>query len=69
VNADDERRSRTPFQPSLATPAEVAAEPAPYPVRSVDHTQEVLFDDWQLRLRRNLARRSDGRWEPLSYWR
>ena len=69
MTADEERRSKTPAQPSLATPAQVAAEPAPFPSRSQGETEEVLYVDWQRRLTRNLARRSDGRWEPLSYWR
>ena len=66
---DEERRSRTPFQPALATPSQVASEPPPFPVQSATHTEEVFFADWQRRLSRNLSRRSDGRWEPLSYWR
>jgi hypothetical protein len=69
MNEDEGRRSRTPFQPPLATPAQVAAEPSAFPVQSKGDTEEVFFTDWQKRLTRNLARRSDGRWEPLSYWR
>ena len=66
---DEERRSRTPFQPALATPAQTAAEPEPFPTRPANDTEEVFFADWQRRLCRNLSRRSDGRWEPLTYWR
>jgi len=69
MTADEERRSNTPAQPALATPAQVAAEPAPFPSRSEGDTEEVFFADWQNRLTRNLSRRSDGRWEPLTYWR
>ena len=69
MTADEERRSRTAPQPSLATHAQVAAEKPPFPLRSEGDTEEVFYTDWQLRLARNLARRSDGRWEPLSYWR
>jgi hypothetical protein len=69
MSDDEERRRNTSFQPSLATPAEVAAEPRPFPQRSKDDSEEVFYDDWRLRLERNLSRRSDGRWDPLSYWR
>lgn len=67
--SDEERRSRISFQPSLATPADGAAEPSAFPARSTDDTEEIFFADWQQRLTRNLSRRSDGHWEPLSYWR
>ena len=69
MTPDDERRSRTPVQPSLATHAEGMAEPPPFPLRVDGDTEEIFFADWQRRLSRNLSRRSDGRWEPLSYWR
>ena len=51
---------------ALATPAEVAAEPAPFPVKTAAEPFETCYDDWRERLRRNLSRRSDGRWEPLT---
>jgi hypothetical protein len=69
MTPDQERRSRVSFQPSLATPAEGAAEPPAFPVRAEGHTEEIFYSDWQQRLNRNLFRRSDGHWEPLSYWR
>ena len=28
---------------------------------------EAAYPDWRRRLTRNLARRSDGRWDPLTY--
>jgi hypothetical protein len=67
--SDDDRRSQLPVQPSLATHAEGIAETSPFPHRAEGQTEEVFFPDWQRRLSRNLSRRSDGRWEPLSYWR
>jgi hypothetical protein len=69
MTADDERRNNTAFQPSFATPAKGAAEPPPFPLRPAGDVREYFFADWQQRLSRNLSRRSDGRWEPLSYWR
>jgi hypothetical protein len=68
-SSDDERRRHLPVQPSLATHADGGAEPPPFPARKEGQTEEVFFSDWQRRLSRNLSRRSDGRWEPLSYWR
>ena len=60
-----ERRSllRSP----TATPAEVAAEPAPFPSRTAAAPIETFFVDWRRRLNRNLSRRSDSRWEPLTW--
>lgn len=49
-----------------ASPAEVAAEPTTFPVMSADFPVESFFPDWRSRLARNLARRSDSRWEPLT---
>ena len=56
-------RARSP----LATPEELAAEPAAFPRVTVELPVETAFADWRERLSRNLARRSDGRWEPLTY--
>ena len=56
-------RARVP----LATPAELANEPAAFPRVTAERPIETAFGDWRERLRRNLARRSDGRWEPLTY--
>ena len=56
------RGARSP----LATQEAIALEPAPFP-RPVDaESEETSFADWRLRLTRNLSRRSDGRWEPLT---
>ena len=49
-----------------ATPAQVAEEPAPFPTKTVDAPVETFFLDWRRRLNRNLSRRSDSRWEPLT---
>jgi hypothetical protein len=50
-----------------ATPQEVSREPAPFPSTTIDLSAETGFPDWRRRLLRNLARRSDSRWEPLTY--
>lgn len=50
----------------LATQEEIAREPAPFPSTTADEAEETGFADWRQRLRRNLSRRSDGRWEPLT---
>lgn len=60
---DDRSRRRQP----TAWPEKVAAEPAPFPVKTVDLPIESFFSDWRRRLARNLARRSDARWEPLTW--
>ena len=49
-----------------ATPEQVAAEPTPFPRTTPEEPMESLYPDWQRRLTRNLTRRSDGRWEPLT---
>ena len=50
----------------LATPAETANEPAPFPLTTATESEESWHLDWRRRLTRNLSRRSDGRWEPLT---
>ena len=50
-----------------ATAAAVAAEPPPFPRVTADMPHEYGYDDWRERLERNLSRRSDGRWDPLTY--
>jgi hypothetical protein len=49
----------------LATQDAIALEPTPFP-HATDSETETGFLDWRLRLARNLARRSDGRWDPLT---
>ena len=59
-----------PFSSShdpLASPAAIAIEPNPFPRASAERPIEVWYDDWHARLTRNLASRSDGRWEPLTH--
>lgn len=58
----DRSRRRQP----TASPEEVAAEPAPFPVKTLELPIESFVPDWRRRLARNLARRSDARWEPLT---
>ena len=57
-----------PFMRSpLATPAEIGQESAAYPVKTDEYPFESFFPDWRRRLTRNLARRGDGRWDPLTW--
>jgi hypothetical protein len=51
----------------LATPAQLADEPAAFPSTSDATPRETGFPDWRSRLTRNLSRRGDGRWEPLTH--
>lgn len=48
------------------TTEQIAREPAAFPHTTPALPQESAFPDWRLRLARNLSRRSDGRWEPLT---
>jgi hypothetical protein len=50
-----------------ASAADVASEPAPFPQTSTDSPLESWYPDWRRRLTRNLARRSSGRWDPLTW--
>ncbi len=52
----------------LATPDAVAMEAPGFPSRSVENPHESWHADWHARLTRNLSRRSDGRWEPLTWF-
>jgi hypothetical protein len=63
IGAADQWRRRGP----TAALNEVTAEPAPFPATTVDLPIESFFPDWRRRLARNLARRSDARWEPLTW--
>lgn len=49
------------------TAAQLAREPAAFPVTTLAASRESAFPDWRQRLSRNLSRRTDGRWEPLTY--
>jgi hypothetical protein len=60
--------SHRPFtRVPLATSAEVAGEPPPFPSMTTALPCETAFVDWRERLTRNLTRRSDGRWDPLTF--
>ena len=50
-----------------ARPEEVSREPAPFPAVTEGQSAETGFPDWRLRLMRNLARRSESRWDPLTF--
>jgi hypothetical protein len=56
----------SPHSP-VATPTQVAAEPAPFPSTTAAWPVETFFPDWRRRLIRNLSRRSDSRWDPLTW--
>jgi len=66
--SDDPRDAHRTFaRLPLATHSEIAKEDAAYPRTDAARPNESLFPDWRVRLARNLARRSDGRWDPLTY--
>ena len=56
-----------PSHGAHASAAQMAAQPAPFAVKTAAEPVESGFPDWRARLTRNLARRSDGRWEPLTW--
>ncbi|HJQ22012.1 MAG TPA: hypothetical protein VJ867_16830 [Gemmatimonadaceae bacterium] len=49
------------------TSDDIAALPAAFPRTTRESPMESPFPDWRDRLTRNLARRSDGRWDPLTW--
>lgn len=51
----------------LETSEAIARAPVPFPVATREAPLETLFPDWERRLTRNLSRRSDGRWDPLTW--
>lgn len=65
--SDDGRGRRWTLRAPIATPEEVATEPAPFPATTPQAPGETFFADWRARLTRNLSRRSTGRWEPLTW--
>ena len=58
---------RASVRSPTASQAEVADEPTPFPKTTLALPSETLFPDWRRRLLRNLSRRSDSRWEPLTW--
>jgi hypothetical protein len=58
---------RSSTRSPIATPEEVGREPAPFPSKEDDRPIETFFPDWRRRLTRNLSRRSNSRWEPLTW--
>lgn len=54
------------YKTPLAAQETIALEPAPFPHTTPAEPEETAFADWRVRLTRNLARRSDGRWDPLT---
>lgn len=67
MSAVEGRGRRSTIRSPIATSAEVAAEPPPFPVKTIAAPVETFFPDWRKRLTRNLSRRSTGRWEPLTW--
>ena len=65
--SEDARGRRWTLRSPIATPEEVAAEPAPFAAKTPEAPGETFFADWRERLTRNLSRRSTGRWEPLTW--
>jgi hypothetical protein len=65
--SNDGRGRRWTLRSPIATPEEVAAEPASFPAKTLEAPCETFFADWRARLTRNLSRRSTGRWEPLTW--
>ena len=51
-----------------ATQEAIAREPEPFPHATVEAPRESSFADWRRRLAANLSRRSDGRWDPLTFF-
>jgi len=51
----------------VATPRQVAAEPPPFPAKTAACPLEAFYPDWRQRLTRNLSRRTDSRWDPLTW--
>jgi hypothetical protein len=62
---EDALRNR--IREPLATADALATEPAPFPRTTTEAPFESVFADWRERLTANLSRRSDGRWEPLTW--
>ena len=66
MSGPDAHSARPYVRAPLATPEETANEPAPFPRTTREAPLETAFADWRQRLTRNLSRRSDSRWEPLT---
>ena len=64
---DPREAHRTFIRNPLATPLEIASQDPAYPSTDAARPNESMFVDWRERLARNLSRRSDGRWDPLTY--
>ena len=65
--SEDGHERRWTLRSPISTPEEVAAEPAPFPAKTLEAPGETFFADWRARLTRNLSRRSTSRWEPLTW--
>ena len=67
TNDETALRSLLVRQPRASAEA-VAAEAQEVPRATAERPNEHGYDDWRERLARNLSRRSDGPWEPLTYF-
>jgi hypothetical protein len=67
VSDQSAKRPFSSFRDPLASTTAIANEPDPYPKTTADKPVQVWHDDWRRRLTRNLSRRSDGRWDPLTH--
>ncbi|HXT17493.1 MAG TPA: hypothetical protein VN706_17765 [Gemmatimonadaceae bacterium] len=67
MSGDPRDAQRSFIRAPLATPSEIAKQDPAYPATDATQPNESLFADWRQRLARNLSRRSDGRWDPLTY--
>jgi len=67
MSADPLDRHQASMRRPLAAPSEIARQDPAYPARDTERPTESLFADWRKRLARNLSRRSDGPWQPLTY--
>lgn len=48
-------------------PGAIGRDPVPFPAASATAPYTAWHADWRRRLASNLARRSDGRWDPLTW--
>lgn len=66
IDSGERRLNATAHSP-VATPRQVASEPPPFPAKTAACPIETFYPDWRTRLSRNLSRRSDSRWDPLTW--
>lgn len=67
MSSREEDAPRSQSHGPLATPEAIGNEPPPFPKTTREAPLESVFADWEQRLTGNLSRRSDGRWDPLTW--